>query len=895
MTTRNLDAVFAPRSVAVIGASNRPLSVGATVMRNLLDGGFSGPILPVNPKYPAVAGVLTYPSVAALPLVPDLAVICTPAPTVPELIDQLGTRGTRGAIVLSAGLGAQGSDGDSLGHAMLHAARPHLLRILGPNCLGLIVPGQALNASFAPGRAQVGGIAFVSQSGALCTAVLDWAGARDIGFSRFVSLGDALDIDFGDVVDDLASDPKTKSILLYIESIRHARKFLSAARAAARNKPIVAIKSGRVAEAARAAYSHTGALAGADDVFEAAMDRAGVLRAYDFEELFSVVETLARAGSVHGDRLAIVTNGGGPGVMAVDALIGGAGRLAEISDETKQTLDNVLPATWSRANPIDIIGDAPPERYTAALEAVLKDPASDAILVLNAPTAMSDSVAAAKAVAEQLASSDKPVFTSWLGGHDAQHARTILSEHGLATYGTPEGAVRGFLHVTRHAALQQLLIETPPNIPEDFTPDVEAARAILRTVRADKRTLLSEPEAKDVLKAFAIPVVETRRAATPVECVEVADDIGYPVAVKILSPDITHKSDVGGVVLDLSGGYAVRGAAEEMLERVAAINPTAKIDGFTVQLMARRPGGYQLIVGLGMDPIFGPFVLFGEGGRAVELIADKAVALPPLNMKLAAELVSGTRISRRLAGYRLTPAIDLDALCLTLIKVAQIAVDLPEVVELDINPLLADQNGVIALDARIVLAEDGVENHLAIRPYPRELEETVKIGSLGDVLLRPIRPEDEARHYAFLDQLTPEDVRFRFFGQIRQLPHSQMARLTQIDYDREMAFIAVGPDGDTLGVVRTMTDPDNHATEFAIVVRSNLKGQGLGGVLMTKMIDYCRARGTRLMEGQVLRENRRMRGFVASLGFEERDIDDEPEVVSVVLDLKERPAIVGTP
>jgi acetyltransferase len=729
----------------------------------------------------------------------------------------------------------------------------------------------------------------------LCTAVLSWAEERRIGFSRFISLGEALDVDFGDVVNDLASDPKTKSILLYIESIRDARKFLSAARAAARNKPVVAIKSGRVAEAAHAAKSHTGALAGADDVFEAAMARSGVLRAYDFDELFSVVETLARAGRVRGNRLAIVTNGGGPGVMAVDALIPGGGRLAELSDETMKALDAALPETWSQANPVDIIGDAPPERYAAALEAVLADRAADAVLVMNAPTAIADSVAAAEGVADKLAAAKKTVVTSWLGGSEARQARAILSQKGLATYSTPEAAVQGFLHAARHTELQKLLIETPGDVPEDFVPDIEAARAVIAAVRADGRLLLTEPEAKDVLRAFGVPVIESRRATTPAEAAKVADDLGYPVAVKILSPDITHKSDVGGVTLNLTSSYAVRGAADEMLERVATYNPDARIDGFTVQQMARRPGSFQVIAGLAQDSIFGPFVLFGEGGGAVEVIADKAVALPPLNMKLAAELVSGTRISRQLSGYRTTASVDMDALYLALIKVAQIAVDLPEVTELDINPLLVDADGVIALDARILLADGGVKHELAIRPYPRELEERLPVGTIGDVLLRPIRPEDEERHYAFLAQLTPEDIRFRFFGQIKQLPHSQMARLTQIDYDREMAFIAVGPDGETLGVVRTVTDPDNEHAEFAIIVRSNLKGQGLGAELMKKMIAYCKARGTKRMVGEVLRDNRRMRDFVKTLEFDEYDKPDEPDVVVVELDLEDRPVVIGVP
>ncbi len=886
MTTRNLESLFAPSSVAVIGASDRAKSVGATVMRNLLAGGFQGPVLPVNPKHHAVAGVLCYGSIADLPVTPDLAVICTPPATVPGLIGELGARGTKGAVVLTAGLGNAASEDRTMAQAMLDAARPHLLRILGPNCVGLIVPSQSLNASFAPGSAKAGSIAFVSQSGALCTAVLDWATARGIGFSRFVSLGDSLDVDFGDVIDDLASDPATKSILLYIESIRHARKFLSAARAAARNKPVVAIKSGRVSEAAQAALSHTGALAGADDVFEAAMARAGVLRAYDFEELFSVVETLARSRRVTGNRLTIVTNGGGPGVMAVDALIAGGGRLAELEPETVSALDAVLPATWSRGNPVDIIGDAPPDRYVKALEAVIAVPDSDGLLVVNAPTAIANSLDAASAVADKLASARKPIVTSWLGGHGADRAGQVLSDKGLATYDTPESAVRGFLHAARHTELQQLLLETPADIPEAFTPDIDAARAVIDAVRADGRTLLTEPEAKVVLEAFTIPVVASRRVLTPGEAATMAKALGFPVAVKILSPDITHKSDVGGVVLDLKDAYAVRGAAEEMQERIAQLVPNARLDGFTVQEMARRPRGYQLILGLGQDPIFGPFVLFGEGGGAVEVIADRAVALPPINMKLAAELVQRTRVVRRLEGYRDQPPVDFDALYLTLIKVAQIAVDLPEVEELDINPLLVDKDGVIALDARIGLARAGVAHSPAIRPYPRELEETAVFDGVGDVLFRPIRPEDEEHHYAFINMLTPEDIRFRFFGQIKQLPHSQMARLTQVDYDREMAFVAIGPEGDTLGVVRTITDPDNEMTEFAIVVRSDLKGRGLGAALMRKMIRYCRARGTAHMAGEVLRENRRMRDFTAGLGFEEHNVPDDPNAVRVVLDLQ---------
>jgi len=876
MTIRNLNHMFAPTSVAVIGASDRPHSVGATVMANLLAAGFSGPVMPVNPRHASVAGVLAYPGIADLPMAPDLAVICTPPATVPGLVAELGARGTRAAIVLTAGLGDHRQPG-SLARQMLEAAKPHLLRILGPNCVGLIVPGIGLNASFAPGGAAPGNIAFVSQSGALCTAVLDWAEAQGIGFSRFVSLGDTADVDFGDVIDDLASDPQTKAILLYIESVGAMRKFLSAARAAARNKPIVAVKAGRVAEAAKAAHSHTGALAGADAAFDAALARAGVVRVRDIDALFDVVETLARVKRVEGDRLLIVTNGGGVGVMAVDALIEAGGQLAELSEDGLAKLDDVLPATWSRGNPIDIIGDAPPERYRAALEIALEEKGADAVLVLNAPTAIAESAEAASAVADLCAGSARPVFTCWLGRKRAAASRRILSAAGLATYDSPEGAVLGFLNAARYLRLQRLLLEVPPAVPEETPPDLAAARAVIAVARGEGRTMLTEPEAKHLLAAFGVPVVPTAVAATPEEAGACAREIGFPVALKILSPEISHKSDVGGVVLQLHDDEAVRDAAETMIARVHELRPDARIQGFTVSRMVHRAGAYEMIVGLGSDPVVGPFVLVGEGGKAVELLADRAVGLPPLNMKLAADLVDSTRVSRRLKGYRDEAAVDLPALYGALVAVAQIAVDLPEVAELDINPLLIDADGVIALDARVVLGTGG-KARLAIRPYPRELEETIALEGIGTVLLRPIRPEDEPSHYEFLSRLTSEDIRMRFFGQVKSLPHSQMARMTQIDYDREMAFIAVGEDGKTLGVVRSVTDPDNEVAQFAIVVRSDLHGRGLGVALMHKLIAYSRGRGTGRIEGEVLRDNQRMREFVRELGFVAKPYEDQDAV-----------------
>ncbi len=895
MSVRNLEHLFRPASVAVIGASNRPHSVGHTVMHNLLQGGFAGPVVPVNPKHEAVAGVLTYPDVASLPLTPDLAVICTPAAMVPGLVAELGARGTKAVVVLTAGLArVKDETGRTLQDAMLEAARPNLLRILGPNCLGLLVPGMGLNASFAHTDAKEGKVSVIHQSGALCTALLDWARSRDIGFSHFISLGDGADVDFGDVLDYLGGDPTTHAIMLYIESVRHARKFMSAARAAARNKPVLVIKAGRFAEGARAAASHTGALAGADDVFDAAIRRAGMLRVFETDEMFDAVETLARARPLRGDRLAILTNGGGPGVMATDALIGDGGRLAELSAETMASLDDVLPAFWSHGNPVDIIGDARAERYASALNILLAAPEVDAVLVMHAPTAVASSEEAARAVVA--ASEDTPgksnMLTCWLGRDAVEAARRTFNEAGIPTYETPGKAVRAFLHMVHYRHNQEILMETPPSVPTEFAPLITTAQGIIESALADGRSLLSEAESKELLAAYGVPVVETRIASSPEEAMRLADELGYPVALKILSPDISHKSDVGGVGLDLETSEAVQTAARAMTARVSRLAPEARITGFTVQRMARRPSAHELIVGAALDPIFGPVLLFGQGGTAVEVIGDRAMALPPLNMNLARELISRTRVSRLLAGYRDRPAADLDAICLTLIQISQMVVDIPEVAELDINPLLADENGVLALDARVRVERAAAPGpaRLAIRPYPKELEESIALESGRRVFVRPIRPEDEPEHKELLSRLTTDDIHFRFFGLVREMPHSQMARFTQIDYDREMAFIAKPTDGvdsdETLGVVRTVTDPNNERAEFAIVVRSDLKGQGLGRALLEKMIRYCRGRQTGEVMGEVLPDNAPMLGLARRFGFKSRMLPDG-DAVEVRLNLRE--------
>lgn len=891
MTVRNLEFLFRPTTVAVIGASNRPHSVGAAVMQNLLRGSLAGPVMPVNPKHDAVAGVLCYQGVEALPVTPDLAVICTPPTTVPALVRDLGARGTRAAIVLTAGLSrVTDADGISLQQAMLDAAKPYLLRILGPNCLGLIVPHLGLNASFAHIDAMPGKVALVHQSGALCTALLDWARSNEIGFSHVVSMGDSADIDFGDVLDFLGSEPEAHAILLYVESIRAARKFVSAARAAARNKPVLVVKAGRVEEGARAAASHTGVLAGADDVYDAVFRRAGMLRVFSTDEMFDAVETLAHASELKGERLAILTNGGGPGVIAVDALVLGGGQLAGLSESTLSALDNMLPVNWSRSNPVDIIGDATGERYAQALRVLLGDEGVDDVLVLHSPTAVVSSVGAAEGVVKVIREMGKRhrVLASWLGGDGMNPARRLLTEAGIPTYSTPDGAVRAWLHILNYRRNQEILMETPPSVPEAFQPATETARLIIQGALANDRRMLTEPEAKAVLAAYDIPIVETEIAKSPEDVRIAAGRIGPPVALKILSEDLSHKSDVGGVVLDIASPDDAQIAARSMLERVKSFRPEAAITGFTVQKMARRPGAHELIAGATTDPVFGPILLFGEGGTGVEVIDDKAVALPPLNMNLARELISRTRIARRLAGYRDRPAADTEALCLTLLKLSQLLIDVPEIAEIDINPLLADEKGVLALDARIGVmhaATSGAER-LAIRPYPKELEEWCELGD-EKILLRPIRPEDEPEHSQFLDQLDAEDIRFRFFGQIRRFPHSQVARFTQIDYDREMAFIATQTErgqSQTLGVVRAVADPDNVRAEFAIVVGSKLKGRGLGRMLLGKMIRYCRERGTRELVGEVLAENNRMLRLAKRFGFAQNHFT-QGDIVSLTLDL----------
>ena len=866
MSIRYLDRLLEPKSIAVVGASERAGSVGATVWRNLCSGHFAGPLYAVNRRRAAVAGVEVYGRPADLPQAADLAVICTPPETVPGLIAEFGKLGTRAAIVMTAGLNADQKQ------AVRDASRPHLLRVLGPNCLGLLTPHLGLNASFAHTDALPGEVAFVSQSGALVTAVLDWAKSRRIGFSHMVSLGEHIDVDFGDLLDHLASDARTRSILLYIESIEAPRKFMSAARAAARNKPVIVVKAGRAGNGMQAAASHTGALAGSDIVFDAAIRRAGMLRVDTLQELFMAAQTLARFGRNRDEGMTLMTNGGGAGVMAADAAALAGVALPALSESVRARLDAALPPTWSRANPVDIIGDAPVQRYVDTLQALLADRDSGAVLFMHAPTAIVSSADIARACAPLARPAADRVMACWLGEESVAEARRIFEDAGVADYATPEEAVRAFAMLATYRRNQALLLETP-TASEIGPPDLAGARAILGTALADGRDMLDELESKALLACYGIPVVATLAAGPSADAaIAAAQTVGYPVALKILSPDISHKSDVGGVRLNLRDDSELRRAAEDMLAHVHELQPTSRLDGFTVQAMARRPMAQELIVGASVDPLFGPVLLFGEGGTAVEVLADRAIGLPPLNRVLARELVARTRVAKLLAGYRDHPPADLDAISDVLIALSQMLADLPELAELDINPLWADHDGVVALDARVRIVRPGPAGaeRFAIAPYPAELSETVSWQG-ETIVLRPIRPEDEPEHRAFIEQLQPADIRLRFFSSRRELPHSELARLTQIDYDREMAFVAVRvrPDGthETLGVVRAVVDPDNVDAEFGVIVRSDLKGKRLGELLMRKLVGYLSGRGTQRLVGDVLRENTGMRELARSLGF----------------------------
>jgi acetyltransferase len=905
MSTYRLARLFSPRSLAVAGASPRPGSLGRHIICNLVAAGFAGPIAVVNPRHAAIEGIKTVRSVAALPQTPDLLVIATPPPMVPDIVAQAVEKGVAAAIIVTAGLG---HGPGSLADAAERAARRHGLRLVGPNCLGVMAPEAKLNASFATRMPAKGDLAVVSQSGAIVAGIVEWAAQRAIGFSAVVSLGDQVDVDFGDLLDFFATDPKTRAILLYVESIRDARKFMSAARAAARAKPVVVVKSGRHAQGARAAATHTGALAGADAVHDAAFRRAGLLRVRDLDELFDATETLGRLQPFSGKRLAILTNGGGIGVLAVDCLIDVGGVVAELAPATTDKLDKVLPPTWSRGNPVDIVGDADAARYAAALEVLLDDPGSDAVLVMNVPTALASAPETAARVAEivsarrKAAPAPKPVLAVWVGEDRA--AAAAFEAARIPHYATEADAIAGFSHLVRYREAREMLMETPPSLPEHFAPDVATARQIVATALADGRQWLDPIEIGQLFACYAIPVVRTVLAvdadAAGAAAVPFLAESGA-VVVKIQSRDIIHKSDVGGVRLNLTTQQAVRAAAGEIIDRARAARPDARIAGVTVQPMVVRPKARELIAGLVDDPIFGPVVVFGHGGTAVEIVNDKALALPPLDLRLAEDLIGRTEVSRILKAYRDVPAVREGTVALTLVKLAQLAADLPEVHELDINPLLADESGILALDARVAVGpaiarfKGHGHPHFAVRPYPKEWERRITLADGRPLFVRPVRPEDEAMFRAFFQKVTPEDLRLRFFAPVRTFSHVFIARLTQLDYGRAMAFVALDEaTGEMLGGVRLHADANYHTGEYAILLRSDLKGKGLGWQLMQLIIAYAASEGLKEIEGQVLSANTVMLDMCRKLGFSVTADPNEPEIVIVRLKVS-RPALEAQP
>ncbi len=878
MSIRNLEFFFQPKSIALIGAATRPKSVGAVIAENLLLGGFKGPIMPVNPRNISVNGVLAYPNVKSLPITPDLAIICTPPETVPGLVAELAERGTKATVVVTAGLRDMLDDnGVSLEQKMLEAARPALMRILGPNCIGIISTHTGINASFAEVKPRKGKVAFVAQSGAMIATMLSWAGERDLGFSHMVSLGDQSDVDFGDVLDYLANDPLTDSIILYVEAVAHARafnarKFMSAARAAARVKPVIAIKAGRSEIAAKAAASHTGALAGMDGIYNAAFERSGILRANDLDEIFDAVETLSMRPHVTGDRLAIVTNGGGCGVMSVDALSDLKGTLADITPETMDNLNKLLPPTWSHGNPIDIIGDAGGERYGNTLKAIADAPGIDGVVVLHCPTAVASSLEGAQATIEAAKESDRPMLVNWISGtsEETKLVRHLFQDARIPTYETPEKAVRGFMHMSRFTRIQNMILEVPPSAAENFTPDEARARAVVNKALSENQAWLDALSVNALFECYNIPTAGLAKANTPDEVAKAVAKIGKPVVLKIMSPDITHKSDVGGVVLNIEGPEAAKAAAEAMLVKVAKNAPKAKLEGFLVQEMIRRPRAYELIIGMSVDTTFGPFLLFGQGGVSVEVVGDKSLALAPLNTALAMDMITHTRIYQQLKGYRDRPRAAIEEVAAVLVRVSQLICDFPEIIDFDINPLLADSEGVVAVDARIKLAKAAPgprDGRLAIRPYPKELELRESIPGLGEFFLRPIRPQDVAAFTRFFARLQPDDVRLRFYQPLRSLPPSLLARLTQIDYDREMAFLLFDTENEVMGVAHFFADPDKQKAEFAVLVRSDLKGNGIGRALMRHVIAYAKRSGVGEIFGDVLEENAMMISLCRELGF----------------------------
>lgn len=891
-----LEPMFNPRGVAVFGASEREGAVGTMVLSNLVEAGFKGAIIPVNPKYTQVQGLPCLPDLQHLDQPVDLVVIATPSATVPGILRQCGMAGVKSAVILSAGFGEGGeedrSEGKRLMRESLELAQQFGMRLMGPNCLGVMRPGIGLNATFSHNQALPGNLALVSQSGALVTAVLDWAQSRGVGFSAIASIGDVADLDFGDLLDFLALDPKTNGILLYIEGIKNARHFLSGLRAAARMKPVIVLKSARHAAGSKAAATHTGALIGADDVFDAALTRAGVVRVERITQWFSAAQILDSGQTLLGDQLLIMTNGGGPGVMATDRAADLNVPLAKLSDATIAALDAELPATWSHANPMDIIGDATAERYDAALRHALVDPGVDMVIVMLTPQAMTDPTACAKAVIDVVKSQQepkKPVLACWMGEELVSEARRLFDEANIPQFRSPETAVEALSYLMSYRRNQQLLMQIPGPAVSEQAPDIAGARMILAAARSAGRKVLTTRESKAILNAFHIPTTQTILARDADEAMLAAESLGFPLALKISAPTLTHKTDVGGVRLNVRSVQTARQQAQEMLDRIRAQHPEAEIEGITVERMAEVGHARELLLGVTRDPVFGPVIAFGMGGVAVEVMNDRALALPPLNALLIDRLIAQTHAARMLGPFRDAPAIDRNALDQILMRVSELVCELPEVASIDINPLLAGDLAVIAVDARIELTErmpiQDPYAHLAIYPYPASSQKDIVLENGQVIKVRPIRPEDAEIEQRFVRGLSEETRYFRFMRMLNELTPEMLVRFTQIDYDREMALIALftpaGGEEVEVGVTRYSLEPDGESAEFALVVADEWQGRGVGSHLLEMLIDYARQRGVRQLFGEVLLKNEPMRQLAARMGFSEQVLASDEDTVRI--------------
>jgi len=881
VTRHYLAPLLAPRSVALVGATERPGALGNIVYRNLAAAGLRGPIYNVNPKHSQLFGERAYARLADLPQPAELAVVVTPARTVSQILREAGECGTRAAVVLTSGFAETGAAGKALQEEMIGAARAAGVRVLGPNCLGLMRTDIGLNATFARRFPRPGSLALVSQSGAICGAILDWAASAQVGFSSVVSLGGAADVDFGEILAFLVEDEATDAILMYVEGIHDARRFMSALRAAARVKPVVALKVGRYASGSKAASSHTGALVGSDAVFDAALRRSGTVRVKTYTQLFGAARALADHIAPRGERLAILTNGGGPGVVAADSAAENGVPLAALSGETLALLDKALPPQWSRANPVDIIGDAPPERFAAATAALLADPGVDALLALYSPVAVTAPEDAASAVAQAAHGRTKPLLAAWLGDLDEKPSRVALEAEGIANFYTPENAVEAFSFVCTYRRNQAQLLQAPSALARDgdeVPADVERALELRAAVLAQGRTVLTEHEAKMLLAGFGLPVPLDIIAKTRDAAVSAARDIGFPVVLKIHSPDIAHKSDVGGVRLSLQNADMVASAFDDMMRYVRALRPDARVEGAVVQPMLRFADAREVLVGVATDPVFGPVISFGTGGIAVEAVRDTAIALPPLNATLARELMSRTHVHRLLEGYRGVAPADLAALVDVLTGVSRMVCVLPWLKEMDLNPVIAHPGGAVIADARIAIDPAQPERararyaHMAIHPYPVELEEDLVLRDGTRVRLRPMRPEDAARELAFVGSLSQRSRYQRFMHALPQLSPRMLERFTQVDYDRELALVALHGDA-FVAVGRYMPNADGETAEFALVTADAWQGKGLGRATLERLCRTARDAGYRALYGHILQANREMLDLAARLGFVEERRD----------------------